>query len=138
LLGVDTNILLRWLVDESIWPADDPRQWAAVRKLFNDETKRFYINLIVFAEVFWLIENRLKLSKSAIAEILGSLEAAANLAIQELEAVKAAKASHAIGRAGINDRLIAEMNLSAGCEATMTFDIGASKTAGFRLLKSKE
>jgi hypothetical protein len=43
---------------------------------------------------------------------------------------------HLRNRPDVSDRLIAEVNKRAGCEATLTFDEVASRTPGFRLLQS--
>ena len=138
MLGIDTNILLRWLIDESVWPADNPAQWAAVQHLLGDPHQIFYVNLIVLAEALWVIERRLKQPASVIVDLLARLETAANLTLQDSAAVRAASAAHLRSRPGVNDRLIAEVNKRAGCEATVTFDEVASRTPGFRLLQSSD
>jgi predicted nucleic-acid-binding protein len=137
MLGVDTNILLRWLIDESLWPPDCATQWAAAQRLIGDNERQFYVNLVVLAETLWVIERRLKQSAPVVAEILARLEAAANVILQEREAVRAVSASLARKRPGVVDRMIAEINARAGCEATLTFDVSASRTPGFRLLKAQ-
>jgi predicted nucleic acid-binding protein len=136
LLGIDTNILSRWLIDESVWPPDNPAQWAAVQRLLGDPNQRFHVNLIVLAEALRVIEKRLKQPASAVVDLLVRLNAAANMTLQDSEAVRAASAAHSRNRPGVNDRLIAEVNKRAGCEATLTFDEVASRTPGFRLLQS--
>ena len=137
MLGLDTNILLRWLMDESLWPIDEPKQWTAVQRLICDNERKFYVNLIVLAESLWVIEQRLKQAAPVVVEILARLEAAANVTLQESDAVRTVSASHVKRRPGVVDRLIAEVNKRAGCEATLTFDVAASKTPGFRLLKTQ-
>jgi predicted nucleic acid-binding protein len=127
---------LRWLIDESVWPPDNPTQWAAVQRLLGDPNQRFHVNLIVLAEALWVIEKRLKQPASAVVDLLARLDAAANMTLQDSEAVRAASAAHSRNRPGVNDRLIAEVNKRAGCEATLTFDEVASRTPGFRLLQS--
>jgi predicted nucleic acid-binding protein len=68
--------------------------------------------------------------------LLARLDAAANLTLQDSEAVRAASAAHLRDRPRVNDRLIAEVNKRGGCEATLTFDEVANRTSGFRLLQS--
>jgi predicted nucleic acid-binding protein len=136
MFGLDTNIVLRWLVDESVWPPDDVGQWRAVGRLLDDDNQKFYINLIVLAETLWVIERRLKQPAAVVVDVLARLEAAANVTLQDSEAVKAASAMHLRNRPGVNDRLIAEINKHAGCKATLTFDEVASRTPGFRLLRT--
>jgi predicted nucleic acid-binding protein len=126
---------LRWLIDESVWPPDNPAQWAAVQRLLGDPNQRFHVNLIVLAQALWVIEKRLKQPASAVVDLLVRLNAAANMTLQDSEAVRAASAAHSRNRPGVNDRLIAEVNKRAGCEATLTFDEVASRTPGLRLLQ---
>lgn len=137
MLGLDTNILLRWLIDESLWPPADAKQWAAVQRLIGDNERQFYVNLVVLAETLWVIEKRLKQGTPVVAEILARLDGAANVTLQEREAVRAVSASLQRRRPGVVDRLIAEINTRAGCQATLTFDVSASRTPGFRLLKTQ-
>jgi predicted nucleic-acid-binding protein len=135
-LGIDTNILLRWLIDDRGWPPDNPAQWAAVQHLLGDPHQTFYVNLIVLAETLGVVERQLKQPASVVADLLARLETAANLTLQNIEAVRAASATHIRSRPFVNDRPIAEVNKRAGCEATVTFDKVASLTPGFRLLQS--
>ena len=137
MIGLDTNILLRWLIDESIWPDDNPGQTAAVEKLMLDERQGFYVNTIVLAETMWVLANPMKQSKRILTEIIDRLLLSSNLTVQDRNAVIAARTSFAKFRSGVHDRLIAEINAHAGCAYTATFDIQASKTPGFRLLQAK-
>ena len=136
MFGIDTNILLRWLIDENLWPPDDAKQWAAVQRFIDDDDRRFYVNLIVLAETLWVIEKRLKQAAPVVVQILARLEGAANVTLQERDAVRAVSTSHTRRRPGIVDRLIAEINKREGCEATLTLDVSASRTPGFRLLRT--
>jgi predicted nucleic-acid-binding protein len=134
---LDTNILLRWIVDESVWPVDNPKQWAAARRLLDDDRQKLFVNTIVLAEMLWVIESRLKQPAAVVASVLTRLLGAANLTLQEHDAVMTAAAAHVSERPGVNDRLIAEINKCAGCEATLTFDARASRTSGYRLLRTR-
>ena len=137
MIGLDTNILLRWLIDPSIWPDDSPRQTAAVTALLADPARRFYVNFVVMSEALWIIQRRLKQPKPVLLTALDRLLNASNLVVQSRDAVEAAHRSFAEYRSGIHDRLIAETNVLAGCLWTATFDGPASKTPGFRLLGTK-
>lgn len=137
MIGLDTNVLLRWLIDESIWPDDNPGQTAAVGALLINDAESFYVNSIVLAETLWVLQNPMKQPKPVLVEVLSRLLHSANVVLQDRGAVIAAKDSFAKQASGIHDRLIAEINSIAGCDHTFTFDVQASKTSGFRLLKAK-
>jgi len=134
MLGVHTNILMRCFVDQELWPPDNPRQWAAARKLLNDKSQTLFVNSIVLAECLWLLERKLKQPPDGIVRILKGLLEAINVALQDRKAVQDAVTTHVRSRPGVNDRLIGFLNLNAGCEATLTFDVIAARTKGFRLL----
>jgi predicted nucleic-acid-binding protein len=137
MIGLDTNILLRWLIDESIWPNDNRKQTAAVFALLEDETEQFYTNSVVLSETLWVLEKRMQQPKRVLIEVLNRLLESPNLSIESRDAVVAARRSFETYNAGIHDRLIAELNTHAGCAWTATFDVPASKTPGFRLLTSR-
>lgn len=137
MIGIDTNVLLRWLIDESIWPDDNPGQTAAVGALLTNDAHTFYVNSIVLAETLWVLQNPMKQPKAILLEILSRLLQSANVVLQDRSAVVAARESFMKQASGVHDRLIAEINMVAGCGHTFTFDIQASKTPGFRLLKPK-
>ena len=138
MIGIDTNILLRWLIDESFWPSDQPNQTAAAGVLLNDPSQQFFVNSVVVSETLWVLEKPMKQPKSALLEVLDKLLKASNFVVENYEATVAARRSFAAQRSGMHDRLIAETNKMAGCAYTATFDIEASKTPGFKLLGTQD
>jgi predicted nucleic-acid-binding protein len=137
MIGLDANVLLRWLIDEDTWPEDDPGQTAAVAALLERKSERFYVNTVVLAETLWVLERPMKQKKSALATVMDRLLGASNLTIDCRDALLAARASFEQHRCGINDRLIAELDSRAGCSWTATFDQDASQSPGFRLLHTR-
>lgn len=132
--GIDTNILLRWLVDESIWPTDNRAQSDAVERLLLDEAHAIFVNAVVVYETIWLLHRRAKQPKSVILEILERLLLSANVRLQHRDAFEAAREAYASSKCEFYDCLIAEINAREGCDTTFTFDRAASKTRGFQLL----
>ena len=137
MIGLDTDILLRWLIDESIWPDDNPGQLQAVETLLSDDARSYFVNSIVLSEVLWILTKRAGQPKSVILEIIERLLLSANVEVQHREAVEATSKSFAANKSGIHDRLIAEINAQVGCETTFTFDKAASRTPGFTLLDGR-
>ncbi len=137
MIGIDTNILLRWLIDDSIWPDDNPGQTDAVSNLLNDDNQRFFVNSMVLHETLWILTKPFKQPKRVIIDILDRLLASSNVELQNREAVQAAMRSFSALKSGVHDRLIAEINTHSGCRTTFTFDKEAARTPGFELLKSK-
>jgi predicted nucleic-acid-binding protein len=129
-IGIDTNVLVRFLVD------DDPSQNAAARQFFSERSPEdpAYISSVVIAETVWVLHRRLKYPMRSIVDLLQDLIAADGLVVEyteELDALLSA-GQH---RTDIADYLIFWSAKRAGCRATVTFDgIAAKAIAGMELL----
>ena len=103
-----------------------------VSKIFLIDGAQFYINPIVLAETAWMLERKLKLARPDVSEVVARLLHAENITVGNDAEVRAAQ--HQFDRSGANfaDCAIAQLNLTAGCSHTLTFDREAARTAGFR------
>lgn len=61
MISLDTNVLVRILVDDP----DNPKQNKQARAL-AEKQKKFYISQIVQAELYWVLERCYKFSKEAL------------------------------------------------------------------------
>ena len=93
MIGLDTNVLLRWLVDESVWPDDAPEQTALVAETLSRRDERFLVNAIVLAEATWVLAKPLQQRKPVLVTVVDRLLGAANIVVDPREAVEAAFAS---------------------------------------------
>ena len=84
-LAVDTNVLLRTLVDDG----DAPEQCAAARKLLNS-AKRVHISSIVFIETLWTLSRRYSVERKALVGIAHELLAHPRLKIEHAGQMRAA------------------------------------------------
>lgn len=134
MIGVDTNILLRWLLDDSIADDDAPHQTDLVSRTIIDSKETCYANIVVIAETLWVLANPLRQPKDIQAEIVDRLLTSYNIEVSERAALKNAVASFRKGPAGFMDYLIGEMNALAGCKTTLTFDKAAARTSNFTRL----
>jgi predicted nucleic-acid-binding protein len=126
-IGLDTNVLLRYLLK------DDPAQAArAERELERDE--RFLIDGIVLCELVWVLEAGYGFSRADIAVALERITATAQFEIEGQELVVAALDDFRRSTADFSDCLIARRNRGAGASETVTFDRSLKGLAGFRLL----
>lgn len=137
MIGLDTNVLLRWLIDKSIWPDDNPGQTAAVARLLGDDRKTFFVNAIVLAETLWVLLHPMKQPRAVVLSVLDRLLSLANVDVEHRDAISAARSAMATSKSGIHDRLIAAINAQAQCAFTATFDRAAGATPGFKLLEAK-
>jgi len=132
-IGLDTNVLLRWLIDEALWPEDSRGQMAAAKQLIEcDET--FFVNLIVLAETVWVLQNPLRQSKQVVLDLVDRLLGASNVVIDQRDTVIAACAGYRAGKPGFTDHLIGHANRQAGCRTTVSFDKGTRRSGVFTRL----
>jgi predicted nucleic-acid-binding protein len=123
MIGLDTNVLLR-LVEES-----DPNQRARADALVRAQGLRgCFVNPIVLAELAWTLARTYKQSRDEIADRLELI-----LEAPEFVVANADEAERAIGRlrqgpAEFSDYFLAEINRSAGCDNTATFDKHAGRS----------
>ncbi|MEL6464988.1 MAG: type II toxin-antitoxin system VapC family toxin [Pseudomonadota bacterium] len=134
MIGIDTNILLRWLLDESISDDDAPHQTALVSAHILDGKETCFANAVVVAETLWVLAHPMKQPKAVLVDIVERLLASFNVEVSEPQAVHVALDAYRTGNAGFVDYLIGEINAKAGCTTTLTFDKKAAKSERFTLL----
>jgi predicted nucleic-acid-binding protein len=138
-IGIDTNILLRWLIAPDEWDIGSSKAEAdLVEKTILAEDARFFVNPIVVAETTWILEQKLKVDRAAVCEVVDRLLYSANITVGEASAVNAARQAYALSNIGFADCLIFSINLAAGCDHTLTFDKKASRQAGFRSIYARD
>ena len=127
MIGLDSNILLRWIVDDPTAPEQSER----VRQRLSTERRPLFINHIVLAETVWVLRRFGNASPEVVEQVVDGLIAAPNVRLQQPEVVAAALQSFRRKPGGFADHLIGEINRHAGCETTLTFDKPASKSPVF-------
>jgi predicted nucleic-acid-binding protein len=132
-IGLDTNVLLRWIIPDvegklssSAWEIE------RVSKIFLLQGAQFFINPVVLAETAWMLEKKLKLARPDVSEVVTRLLHAENITVGNDSEVRAAQDQFDQSGANLADCVIAQLNLTAGCPHTLTFDREAAGTAGFR------
>jgi predicted nucleic-acid-binding protein len=134
MIGLDTNVLLRWLISVRLWPDDAPEQTRAAARLLEDSRQRFFINHVVLAEVVWVLDQGLKQPRADIVDVVGRLLRASNVAIDRSAIVEEALSAFAAEPGDFADHLIGALNAAAGCQTTYTFDRKASRNMRFSRL----
>jgi predicted nucleic-acid-binding protein len=129
-IGLDTNILVRFLVQ------DDPDQAAAATALLSGLTQDHpgFVSREVLVELVWVLERAYGLPRADIARALDGLLEARELVIEAADAAAIATDRYRRGGAGFADQMVALAGLAAGCDATLTFDRKAAGLPGMRLL----
>jgi predicted nucleic-acid-binding protein len=127
MLGLDTNVLIRYLVQ------DDPRQYRQARRLIHQEAgqgRPVWISLLVLLEMEWVLRSRYALAKAEILTAFAALLDAADLAFEDEASVEEALYCWKDSAADFADSLINARNRRLGCRATATFDAKALKLRG--------
>ena len=128
MLGVDTNVLVRFLV------RDDEAQFAKARKLIKREVAAgsgVLVNQLVLLETEWVLRSRYSLAKNLIIQAISGLLDASDVRFEDEPAVEEALFIWKDSAADFADCLIGAKNRRLGCRATATFDMKASKLPGF-------
>lgn len=132
MIGLDTNIVVRYLAQ------DDKGQSAAATRLLERELTAEapgFVSLVALAETVWVMTSLYHADRTAVARAVEGLLSAAQLRLQDAEAVWLALQDYRNSTADFSDALIATFARSAGCERTLTFDRAAARHPGFALLK---
>lgn len=128
MIGLDTNVLVRYLVQ------DDPAQSARATRLIEHELSERepgYISLVVLVETCWVLKRLYGATPAEIAATVRDLLGVHKLVVESRGAV--ARANEHAGGADFADALIAELARAAGCKKVVTFDRGAVRVGMFAL-----
>jgi predicted nucleic-acid-binding protein len=128
MLGVDTNVLVRYLT------RDDKSQYGKARRLIAREVAKgepVLVSLLVLLETEWVLRSRYELAKADIVTAFSALLDTTDLAFEDEPSVENAIYSWKDSAAEFADCLIEARNRLIGCRATATFDSRALKLPGF-------
>ncbi len=128
MLGVDTNVLVRYLT------RDDKSQYGKARRLIAREVAKgepVLVSLLILLETEWVLRSRYELAKADIVTAFSALLDTTDLAFEDEPSVENAIYSWKDSAAEFADCLIEARNRRIGCRATATFDSRALKLPGF-------
>jgi predicted nucleic-acid-binding protein len=131
--AIDTNILVRFLVN------DDPAQAQQVRQLFSaaeQQRETYFVPLLVVLESIWVLESAYQVGRNELIEVFSDLLLLPVLEFEQREAVQAMLQTARNDPLDLPDLLIAKSALRSGCECIFTFDKKAARSDAFELLAS--
>lgn len=132
MLGIDTNILVRYLT------ADDSSQLARVDELVDQaiaDKERLYFSSVVLCETAWVLKSVYNYSKDEIAEAITQIVDTRQFSIEHRELVRQALQDYRKGKGGFSDHLIGQLHKAAGCRHSVTFDRALASSPQFRVLR---
>jgi predicted nucleic-acid-binding protein len=130
MIGLDTNILIRYLVQDD--PVQSPKATTIFERQLSEETPGF-VSVVVTVEMFWVLESYYDFAPFDIAAALERLLAANYIVFEDEQEVFCAMAVIQEGPGDFADALIAALAHRAGCSQTLTCDRKALRIPGFAL-----
>ncbi|RYE57011.1 MAG: PIN domain-containing protein, partial [Hyphomicrobiales bacterium] len=119
-LGVDTNILVRFFAD------DDDLQ-SAQAKQFIADNQPVYVSMLVLSEAFNVLTKVRKFPMSAVHNGYRMLLRSPGIVVEDPQIVAQALEDGEGATCGFTDALIALQNRAFGCSTTATFDHRAAR-----------
>lgn len=131
--GVDTNVLVRWLVE------DDDKQTARAQRLFEsaraDQTLLFVPSTVVL-ELEWVLRSRYQFDKETVLGTLNAVLETQELEFQDEAALEQALHVYRQGTAEFADCLHVGMCAAAARTPLLTFDEKAARLPNVELLEA--
>lgn len=130
MIGIDANVLLRWLTRDF----GNLEQSALAIKALRDADADIYVNAVVLAETFWVLKSVMRVARKDQADTLRRILEHPRIVLSERAQVKVALSAFELGGPGFSDQFIGALNTAAGCRTTLTFDKAAAKGPRFTQL----
>ena len=124
MIGLDTNVLLRYIV------RDDAAQAQAATQVIETRCSREtpgYVAQVVLAEIAWVLTRGYRYPRESVHDVLAALLASEDLEFQDAATARVALDRFRTGTADFADCLIGAVHAAAGCAETVTFDRQAGK-----------
>ncbi len=131
MIGVDTNVLVRYLTQ------DDPGQARKIDTFVAtaiERGDRLQVDDIVLCELVWVLRAAYRFGKPVIAAALDKVMSTGIFAFDDRELLRSALNDYRNGSGDFSDYVIGRRNLRAGCEHTVTFDRPLNRERSFVLL----
>lgn len=117
MIGLDSNVLLRYLTDDD--PVQSPRAARVIeRRLTEDEPG--FVSLATILETVWVLKSLYKRSCEEVARDIEMVLAADTLEVQNEQEVYQAVLALRSGAGTFEDALIGSLGAWRGCAATLT------------------
>jgi predicted nucleic-acid-binding protein len=131
--GLDTNVLVRWIVD------DDAQQVRRVQGLFDEvrqQRSMLFVPSTVMLELEWVLRSRYGFDKPEVLGAFNTMLETQQLEFQDEPALERALSLYRQNSADFADCLHAGQCGSAGRAPMITFDDAAARLPGVELLKA--
>lgn len=129
MIGLDTNILIRWIT------ADDPILYKKAEQfLKKNQDNGFYCSIIVILEVWWVLKKVYLIPESEVRDVIQRLTNLRELKIEHHHILQKTLKEIDSTSADFEDLLISLIHLNQGADFTVTFDKKAGNLPGMQQL----
>ncbi|PIX99936.1 MAG: VapC toxin family PIN domain ribonuclease [Hydrogenophilales bacterium CG_4_10_14_3_um_filter_58_23] len=131
MIVLDSNALVRYIAQND--PVQSPKATRLIESLAADELG--YVSLVSVVELVWVLTGCYSSSKAEICVSLETLLRTKEIIVANADIVWKAVRLFKASNADFSDCLIERSASDAGCGYTATFDQGADKNCGMRLIE---
>ncbi|NCD35101.1 MAG: PIN domain-containing protein [Spartobacteria bacterium] len=134
MIGLDTNVLVRFLVQ------DDPDQCALVDQYIDAASQRgecFIISPVVLCELVWVLETAYDCTRLEVAEALEVILRTSQFDFIDKKSLWDAWHDYNNGKADFSDYYIGRNYRQAGADTTLTFDKALKRSEAFTVMSAK-
>ena len=128
MIALDTNVLVRFLVEDD---EAQSRAAAAVITRAGRRDEQLFVSDVALCEVVWVLDASYGVPRLEIADIMGRLLHARQLAFRASDVLTRALEAYRRGKGDFADYVLREDAVAAGCESVFTFDKALLKEPGF-------
>jgi len=130
-IGVDTNVLVRYLTQDD---AAQAREVDALVKESVENSVRLHIDDIVVCELVWVLRGAYRFNRAIIALTLERILDTALFSFEDRDLLRRALVQYQDGEGDFADYVIGARNARSGCQLTATFDRALRATDTFSVL----
>ena len=131
MIGLDTNVLLRYIVEDDL--AQLRRAAECIEQRLTKNNPGF-ISVVVMVETVWALKHVYSLGDDQIAAAIQRILQIEVFLIEHRLAIYIAMKALTQRRGSFADALIGAISRRVGCTRTLTFDHKAVRLPGFELL----
>lgn len=130
--GLDTNVLVRWLVDDDV---EQSRLAAECFRMAARQQQPLFVPVTVALELEWVLRSRYRFAKADIQRAFNAMLETRELLFQSEDAIERALHAWRNGNADFADCLNAGLCRAAGHAPLLSFDVRATRTTDIEPLQ---
>jgi predicted nucleic-acid-binding protein len=130
-IGLDTNVLVRYLVQDD--PAQAKLASAAIESAAG-RGERMRLSATTLCELVWVLESAYDQARADVARALEQIVRTADFDLEHAGHVRTAIERYRSTPADFADVIVGLVNEAAGCEHTLTFDRSLRRIPQFKVI----